>query len=409
LEGEDGIAAGTTMEGDLTYGQTVANEVTSPFGDSWTFSGDEGDVVSIDTVGFVLEDTYLELYDPEGVLLIEDDDSGADYFARISGIRLPESGTYTVVIRGYNGASGTYELSLLQGRISQDVEVDFGDPVDQGEVVFGEIVEGNVETEDGDLWAFTGERGILVRIEIEGASLEDTYLELIDPQGRLAAFDDDSGTGYSSMIDDFLLQEDGLYRIIVRGYGGETGTYTLEITQTGTAELDPGGGADTASVATISNAVCDSFNTYFVLTIDGDAARTSSQQFRIAPRGSGAALAQLIPVVGPQMEGEVGQALYDVTISINGSIIVSGSNTIPEISTAIMEEFDRLAVSGVSTVEISYQGNQGDLKLLVWGTHSQSGGIQVSTYWGEQENSTGAPAVPEGMAGELIVVVDPCN
>lgn len=409
LEGESGAIGATSVEGELSYGQTVADEVTSVFGDSWTFSGAAGDTISIDTAGFVLEDTFLELYDPEGHLLATDDDSGNDHSARIVGVSLPENGIYTIVIRGYNGATGTYELSLIHGRIGQEIEVDIGDPIEMGPIEFDEVAEGNIQSNDGDLWTFSGERGTLVRIEVNGASLEDTYLEVIDPQGRLVAYDDDSGTGYSSMIEDLLLRSDGIYGIIVRGYGGETGTYTLEVTATGRAEIDIETDPGLESVATITNAVCDPENSYFVLTIDSFAASRSLQQVRIESRGSQAVIAQLLPVVGSPMDGVIGQALFDITLSMNGSVVVSGRRTISEISAAILEEQDRLAQSGVVAVEISYLGNQGDLRFLVWGTHSEAGGLWVSTTWGEQDSSGTGPGVPEGMSGELITVIDPCN
>jgi hypothetical protein len=409
LEGEAGAAGGTSMEGELTYGQTVTDEVSSDFGDSWTFSGDEGDVVSIDTVGYSLEDTYLELYGPGGQLLAQDDDSGDGYSARIAGVNLPEHGTYTIVIRGYSGAAGTYELSLIQGRISQGAEVDIGYPVEQGDIELGEIVEGNVDSEDGDLWTFTGEAGTLVRVEVNGASLEDTYLQVLDPQGRLAAFDDDSGAGYSSVIEEYLVREDGVYSIIVRGYGGETGTYTLTITATGSVDLETDGTPSTEAVASATNTVCDPNNTYFVLTLDGDLSRTALQQIRIETHGSDAALAQVYPVVGAQADGIMGQALYDLTVSINNSVILTGMNTVSDMSTAILDAFDRLADSGVTVVEISYMGNQGDLKFLVWGTHAEGGGVLVSSFWGEQDQTGEMPDVPEGMAGQLIQILDPCN
>jgi hypothetical protein len=84
-------------------------------------------------------------------------------------------------------------------------------------------------------------------------------------------------------------------------------------------------------------------------------------------------------------------------------------NTVSNMSTAILDAFDRLADSGVTVVEISYMGNQGDLKFLVWGTHAEGGGVLVSSFWGEQDRPGEMPDVPEGMAGQLIQILDPCN
>lgn len=100
--------------GNLTYGETVQGHLEE-VGERevWAFEGSTGDVVIISMVGLEgITDTYLELYGPDGALLIADDDSGEEYFALIEGYELPQGGTYRIVARAFGSEVGEYELSL---------------------------------------------------------------------------------------------------------------------------------------------------------------------------------------------------------------------------------------------------------------------------------------------------------
>jgi len=57
-------------------------------------------------------DCYLELYGPEGDFLIEDDDGGLHYDARIDGYILPASGRYVIFARSVDGNDAAYHLTL---------------------------------------------------------------------------------------------------------------------------------------------------------------------------------------------------------------------------------------------------------------------------------------------------------
>jgi hypothetical protein len=94
----------------IKYGQVVETELSSA-SVAWTFEGKAGQVITIimNSNDF---DPYLELYSPGGALLIEDDDGGGDYNAQIGAFRLPESGTYTIVVYSLDDNFGLYELIL---------------------------------------------------------------------------------------------------------------------------------------------------------------------------------------------------------------------------------------------------------------------------------------------------------
>jgi len=98
--------------GSISYGETVSGDLQVDDGDAWTFTGSAGDVVTI-----ALEsddfDTYLELFGPDGALLVSDDDSGGNLNSLIDGFTLPASGEYSIAARGFSPtARGVYTLEL---------------------------------------------------------------------------------------------------------------------------------------------------------------------------------------------------------------------------------------------------------------------------------------------------------
>lgn len=97
-------------EGSLQFGDTVSGDIDDAAGDTWTFEGAEDDWILI-AMSSPATDCYLDLYDPDGELLVRDDDSGIGYNAAIL-FELPDDGEYTIVTRAFAGRTGSYEMSL---------------------------------------------------------------------------------------------------------------------------------------------------------------------------------------------------------------------------------------------------------------------------------------------------------
>lgn len=205
----------------IAYGQTQVGKLKPTIlQERWLFEGQAGDVVNISMIGYDdLTDTYLELYDADGMLLTNNDDSLDDAFARIIGYTLPVSGTYVIVARSYSGQGGRYDLILQKMTV--------------GALAYGSAVVGRLTAEASQQhWAFTGAAGDVVRIEMVGrGDLLDTYLELYGPGGELLTSDDDGGERYFALIEGYTLPADGTYRIVARSYDGEVGAYQLSLTR----------------------------------------------------------------------------------------------------------------------------------------------------------------------------------
>ncbi len=96
----------------ITYGETISDTLSDESERHlWSFEGQAGDQITITMDGEVL-DAYLELYAPDGALLMRDDDGGGGTDARIT-LTLPQSGTYYILAYAVNPLEGgRYKLSL---------------------------------------------------------------------------------------------------------------------------------------------------------------------------------------------------------------------------------------------------------------------------------------------------------
>ena len=109
--GETGyIQVGRTMRGELEPGDLLMADST--FADVWELTGVAGEKVVIDVRSDEF-DTYLQLLDPAGTKIGEDDDSGGDLNSRLA-IMLPATGSYRIVVNsaGHEPRAGRYTISV---------------------------------------------------------------------------------------------------------------------------------------------------------------------------------------------------------------------------------------------------------------------------------------------------------
>jgi hypothetical protein len=193
----------------------------------WYLEAAEGYVtIRLDAAESAVLDPYLELYDADGVIVTEDDDSGAGYNALIADFPVTVSGTYTIHALTYSTYSGAgdYTLSL---EITEKP---------QGEVItYGQTVEGTLTQDAQQGWFFQGAEGDVITIimsALDGDEDIDCYLELYSPTGVMLTDDDDSGKEFNALIEYYELPADGIYRIVTINKFGLGGAYELALEQT---------------------------------------------------------------------------------------------------------------------------------------------------------------------------------
>jgi len=231
------VSGGYNM-GTIGMDQTASSFTINEFGDVYTFSGTAGQVVNIGARGTGTEDdTYLALFGPDCVELINDDDSGDGFSSLISGYTLPVTGTYTIQVRFFAGATGSYDLGLSTGAnamssSSSSTTSCVAGGFDMGSISFGQTLSSFTINEVGDVYTFSGTAGQVVNIGARGTGTEDdTYLALFGPDCIELINDDDSGDGLGSLISGYTLPATGTYTIQVRFFGGATGSYDIGLSQ----------------------------------------------------------------------------------------------------------------------------------------------------------------------------------
>lgn len=200
----------------------------------YTFVGEQGQAVTVEmqaSTGGVL-DSYLELYGPDGTLLLSNDDGGTGVDSLIFNYVLPQSGEYTILATGFNRAStGSYAIQMALGTpIPTPTTTPTPEP-GGGSIGVGSIRSGAINgASQVDEWFFDAAAGDIVTIRMETtgpASALDPYIELLGPDGDVLRVDDDSGRGLDARIADYTLPEDGRYTIRASGQSGSTGVYNM--------------------------------------------------------------------------------------------------------------------------------------------------------------------------------------
>ncbi|NJO20803.1 MAG: hypothetical protein HC838_13215 [Spirulinaceae cyanobacterium RM2_2_10] len=175
-------------------------------------------------------DAYLILLAPDGRELAQDDDGTGSTDARIV-LTLPTSGTYTVIANSYQGGeTGRYAVRVQSLNRSAVPTAPSNALVRQEGVLAPGA--GTATLPDGSLYqeyTFQGRAGQSVLVTLESPDF-DTYLIVLDSQGRkLAENDDAQGNTTNSQLS-LRLPNNDTYRVLVNAYDrGGRGRYRLTI------------------------------------------------------------------------------------------------------------------------------------------------------------------------------------
>ncbi|MGB3544211.1 pre-peptidase C-terminal domain-containing protein [Rubrivirga sp.] len=193
-----------------------------------TFDGQAGDVVTI-TLESQEFDPILDVLSPTGETIATNDD-GVGLNSRVSDLRLPSAGTYTLVVRSYAGgsraATGQYTVSITGSGPALPA-------TSRTTHALGQSRAGTLEVGGRSRFTFTGRAGQQIWAEVTSGF--DSFLTLTDPDGRAIATDDDAGEGTDARIS-ASLPTSGTYTITVSAYTGadypgvqRSGSFTLRL------------------------------------------------------------------------------------------------------------------------------------------------------------------------------------
>jgi len=228
--------AGTTLDATGTSASACAGNDSLDVWYSYTASADG--LVNITITGGNF-DTTLAVYDNcDGVELACNDDFGDPVIDSQVTLYLAQDTTYLIRVAGYDYQSGDFTISVDDNPPVPDNDTcDFAVPVEPNEIYLGTTVEATGTSQSGcsyndtlDVWhSFSPQKNVLAQISLCGSYL-DTTLAVYDQCDGWQIGCNDDYCGIQSQVT-VNLTANNPYRIRVAGYDGETGDYTLTITE----------------------------------------------------------------------------------------------------------------------------------------------------------------------------------
>ena len=216
--------SGSTTEGSLSYGETVRSSV--PLGESsaWTFIGVEGEV--IDVIAMPIDeslDLTVDILDSDGTSILTggpvDEAFGTEEIRRLE---LPSSDEYTVILEGFAGSSGEYELTVSEAGISAPSTT----------IAVGDRLTGIIGPDELADYAFLSTDGRPVAVVVEPEGDLDVVVELIHPQDGIVAEEDSS---FDRETLSFTPTAGLEYLIRVRGFAGAGGEFAISLAESSLA------------------------------------------------------------------------------------------------------------------------------------------------------------------------------
>jgi len=248
----------------ITVGAVAQQHTLAPEGDEdWvSFSVSAGEIYWIETApGTPVEhaDTILELYDSDGITLIDsDDDGGADLYSRIEYTSDTNETLYAKVI-GFSSATGTYSISVA---VRVPTSVDGYEPDDSyttaTPITVGAVSQQHTLAPEGDEdWiSFSVSAGVAYRIKTaSGIPAEDigVSLGLYDSDGTTPLTGSGNGIDPDEQVVYTATADTTLYAQVAAYYSGETGAYSISVERVGDS-YEPDDSYDTASPITVDAA-----------------------------------------------------------------------------------------------------------------------------------------------------------
>jgi|GEM_PF-2179903 len=213
--------AGPVLEGNLAYGESGRGTVPEDGSSAWTFSGVAGERVNITVEPLDPElDVTVDVLNSSGQSILPEG-TVDEAFGTESVRRLPleEDDEYTILLRGFAGSAGDYNLTLNEVTSTAEGEAVILSPENS--------IAGNVGTDEVDTYLLTEVISRPVTVLVEPDPDFDVVVDLYGPEGDLLASSDAGFEGQSERLS--FTAEGG--NLQVRGYTGATGGYTITLLQ----------------------------------------------------------------------------------------------------------------------------------------------------------------------------------
>jgi len=196
---------------ELRFGSIVSGNLRSNEEIWYSIRATETCLLAVETTGST--DTYLEIYNSQRSLIIEDDDGGNDGNARVE-ILAASGNSYLVKLRGYSDSSGPFRIMAGFTPISEVTELRPG-AVLSGSITSGQRKLYSVRTAEAGLYT------------VETSGNTDTYLDAYDSSYMYIGYNDDGDNDYNAQLE-IIAEANKTYYFVLRGYENDTsGSYRI--------------------------------------------------------------------------------------------------------------------------------------------------------------------------------------
>lgn len=211
--------------GDIVYGETRRETLRMNEAHAWFFNGRAGDQIRVQITPLNARlDPELWLLDPS-VERLTTQDVFLEGEPETITFQLPQDGQYLVLVRDFHGESGDYEIALTADAVAT--------PTVAGNLTYGDSVTAQFGPGQVTVWQFSGEDGDLIDINLMPATAStDLILSLEDPDGNVVLLQDNALADEDEVLTGFRLTADGRWRILIREFFGEGGSYNLTVDRT---------------------------------------------------------------------------------------------------------------------------------------------------------------------------------
>ncbi|VAW42024.1 hypothetical protein MNBD_CHLOROFLEXI01-1487, partial [hydrothermal vent metagenome] len=231
VEAGTAVAPPTTIGatgGVIVLGEAVAGTVEDD-PSAWVFAGLEGEVVDIIVVPEDSFDAVVDVVDSSGNSILPDGEVDTSFDTEeVLGVIIPASGNYTILVRGFAGASGNYQLTLSEAGTA----VAPLSPVAGGDgtpIAFGDLVSGSVDAASPVAsYAFAGAEDDIIGMIVTPLDEFDVVVDVVDASGNSQLpRERDTSFGIENVI--VALPADGVYTVNVYGFEGTAGSFELQM------------------------------------------------------------------------------------------------------------------------------------------------------------------------------------
>jgi hypothetical protein len=213
----------TNVQLQIASGDAVREVLEEEKTDIWTFTAEAGHYTSITLTPEDGDlDFTLALVDPSGEILANADSGYEGDVERVADARLPVSGFYIIEVGEFSSESGPYVLTISITDLPASGR--------GGSIEFGMEVSSDVAANEEHEWLFHGVAGQDITIILKSLDKNfDVILEMRGPDGRELITLDEGFAGDTEIVSGFELAVTGEYHILVRGFAGHGGAYSLTL------------------------------------------------------------------------------------------------------------------------------------------------------------------------------------